>query len=238
YDSARYDEAIQHWLSAGEYSNLTADLLYNIGNACYRAGANGHAALYYRRALVKDASHAEARQNLRFLERKLGSISVDRPQFQYALAKLPLSFWQGAFWAGLWALVLAILAFPASRPNDRSRLVALVVLVISPIWLAASGLGWRYFPDDANFAPLARQAVVVANDVVLYNAASRTSPEVIDAPPGSLCEIIRKSGRWAYVAFATRTRGWVPVDALELLIPQSPPVVPTMRKPRANADNA
>ncbi|MGA0845406.1 MAG: BatD family protein, partial [Luteolibacter sp.] len=46
YDSARYDEAIQHWLSAGDYSNLSADLLYNIGNSCYLAGAIGHAALY------------------------------------------------------------------------------------------------------------------------------------------------------------------------------------------------
>ena len=118
YDSARYDEAISLWLKAGGYDDLSADTLYNIGNACYRAGSAGHAALYYRRALVRNPGHQESRQNLRFIERKHGSITVHRPDFQYALARFPLDTWKNVLWAGLW---LCVSRRWFSRPPGRTR---------------------------------------------------------------------------------------------------------------------
>jgi len=238
YDAANYDEAVKHWLSAGGFADLSADVLYNIGNACYRAGSPGHAALYFRRALERDPGHAEARQNLRFIERKYGSITIQRPDYQYALARIPLDVWKSALWAGLWLIALALLVFPATRPGARVRLAAVSVLVLAPLLAAAGALGWRHFPNDAEFAPVARQAVIIGDNVVLHSAAARTAPEVIDAPPGSLCEVIRQSGRWAYVAFATRTRGWVPVESIEKIIPEGKPAPPVIRKPQADAKSA
>lgn len=238
YEAARYDEAIGLWLKAGDYDDLSADTLYNIGNACYRAGSAGHAALYYRRALVRDPGHLESRQNLRFIERKYGSITVHRPDFQYALARFPLDTWKNVLWAGLWLCGLAALVFPATRPDARIRLAAVAAWVIGPMLAACGALGWYYFPNDAEFAPLARQAVIVGEKNVLHADASRTSPEVIDAPPGSLCEVIRESGRWAYVSFATKTRGWIPIESVEKIMPSSPPVPPTIRKPKADGKSA
>ena len=238
YDSANYDEAIKLWLDGGNYDDLAGDTLFNIGNACYRAGSPGHAALYYRRALVRDPSHQESRQNLRFIERKCGSITVHRPEYQYALARFPLDLWQGLWWTGSWLCVLAVLVFPATRPGARPRVAALAVLVVAPLLAACGGLGWRYFPNDAEFAPLDRQAVIIGDKAVLHADAARTSPDVIDAPPGSLCEVIRESGRWAYVAFATKTRGWLPVETIEKIVPASPPVPPVIRKPKADGKSA
>lgn len=238
YDSGKYDEALKLWLSAGDFNELSADTLYNIGNACYRSGSAGQAALYYRRALARDSSHQEARQNLRFIERKYGSISVKRPEYQYALARFPLSTWQGIGWTGGWLCVLALLIIPATRPGARVRLLSAAALVVGPLLAGAGLLGWRYFPNDAEFALLDRQAVIVAEDVALHTDAARTAPEVIDAPPGSLCEIISQSGRWVYIAFATKTRGWVPVESIEKIIPDAPPEAPVFRKPRADGKTA
>ncbi len=238
YDSAKYDAAIHLWLKAGRYEDLTADALYNIGNACYRAGSPGHAALYYRRALARDPSHQESRQNLRFIERKHGSITVHRPEYQYALARLPLAAWQGLLWAGAWLCVLGALVFPATRPGARARMPAVAALVIGPLLAAFGGLGWRYFPNDAEFAPVQRQAVIIGDKAILHADASRTSPEVIDAPPGSLCEVIRHTGRWAYVSFATKTRGWIPAESLENVVPATPPTPPSIRKPKADGKSA
>jgi tetratricopeptide (TPR) repeat protein len=238
YDAARYDDAISGWLKAGSYESLSPDVLYNIGNACYRAGSPGHAALYYRRALARDPGHLESRQNLRFIERKHGSITVHRPDYQYVLARIPLSTWKGMLWTGAWFCALGMLVFAATRPGARLRVAAIVALVIAPLLAAGGALGWRYFPDDAEFAPLARQAVIIGEKVILYAEASRTSPEVIDAPPGSLCEVIRESGRWAYVSFATKTRGWVPMESIEPIIPDGVPQPPKIRKPRADGKSA
>jgi tetratricopeptide (TPR) repeat protein len=238
YDTARYDDAIALWLKAGNYQDLSADTLYNIGNACYRAGSPGHAALYYRRAISRAPGHQEALQNLRFIERKHGSISINRPDYQYALARLPLATWRNFVWIGAWLFVLAVLMFPATRSGSRLRIAAFAALLTAPLVATCGALGWRYYPDDAEFAPLSRQAVVIADKAVLHAEAARTSPEVIDAPPGSLCEIIRQSGRWAYVAFATKTRGWIQMESIEKLIPTTPPSPPTIRKPKVDGKSA
>lgn len=238
YESAKYDDAVKLWLGAGNYEQLSADTLYNIGNACYRSGSPGYAALYYRRALARDSGHQEARQNLRFIERKHGAIVVHRPEYQYALAKFPLSFWQAACWSGLWLCGLALLVFPATRPGARLRVAAVGALVLAPLLVSVGALGWRYFPNDAEFAPLAKQAVIIAEKTALHTDAARTAPEVIDAPPGSLCEIITESGRWVYVAFAAKTRGWVPVEAIEKVVPEKAPEPPKFRKPKADGKSA
>lgn len=238
YDAARYEEAAKLWLDAGPYEDLTADTLFNIGNAAYRMGAPGQAALYYRRALARDTSHGEARQNLRFLERKYGSITIERPTYQYAIASIPMSSWKAALWAGAWILVIGILIFPATRPGSQWRVAGVVAFVLGPLMMSLGGLGWRYFPDDAEFAPIARQAVVVGEKVVLHTDAARTSPEVIDAPPGSIAEIIRISGDWAYVAFATKTRGWVLIDSIDMVIPSGKPQPPKLKKTAADGSSA
>ncbi len=238
YDAARYEDAAKLWLEAGSYEDLSANTLYNIGNAAYRMGSPGQAALYYRRALARDSAHAEARQNLRFLERKYGSISIERPAYQYSIARVPLSGWKGALWAGAWILLIGLLIFPATRVGSQWRVAGVISFVLGPMMISLGALGWRYFPDDAEFATLAKQAVVVGEKVVLHTDAARTSPEVIDAPPGSIAEVIRRSGDWAYVAFATKTRGWVLVDSIEMVIPTSKPQTPKLKKAAVDGSSA
>lgn len=238
YDAARFEEAAKLWLDAGSYEDLSADTLYNIGNAAYRMGVPGQAALYYRRALSRDAAHGEARQNLRFIERKYGSITIERPAYQYAIARIPLSAWKGSLWAGAWMLVIGLLVFPATRIGSPWRVAGVIGFVLGPLMMSLGGLGWRYFPNDAEFAAITRQAVVVGEKIVLHTDAARTSPEVIDAPPGSVAEVIRRSGDWAYVAFATKTRGWVLIDAIEMVIPRGKPSPPEVKKAASDGSSA
>ena len=238
YDESKYEEAIKLWQSAGDFPSLSSDTLYNIGNASYRLGSPGHAALYYRRALAKNPSHAESRQNLRFIERKHGSISVHYSNYQYLLAKLPMHWWENLLWTGVWLTGLSLLVFPATRPGARFRIVAATLLVFGPLAASVGALGWHYYPNDSVFAPIERQAVFVVPKAVLHADAARTAPEVIDAPQGSLCEILRVSGKWAYVSFASKTRGWVPVSSIEKIIPDQPPGVPKIAKPETDESNA
>jgi len=240
YDSAKYEDAIKLWLATGDYARLSPAILYNIGNACYRLGSPGYAALYYRRALARDPGHQESRQNLRFIERKCGALTVQRPDYQYALARLPLDLWRAGAWTGVWLCVLALLAFPATRNGAPIRIAAIGTLVLAPLLATLGVLGCNYYPNDAEFVPVANQAVIIADKIVVHADATRTSPEVIDAPPGSLCELVRLSGEWAYIAFASKTRGWIPAAALEKVLPLSnkPPAPPKIHKPSASERSA
>ncbi len=226
YEEGRYAEAAEGWLASGDYDRLPADTLYNIGNAAYRLGVPGEAALYWRRALVRDATHAEARQNLRFFERKFGSITIERPEYQYALAKLPLGLWKNLMWAGAWLFALGVLVFPATRPTARLRIAAIAGLVTAPLVAGAGFCGWYYYPDDARFAPFEEQAVVVADRASIRTDAARNAPLVIEAPAGSLCRLLKRSGDWAYISFTNDTRGWVSAETIEPVIPDTQPEAP------------
>ncbi len=238
YDSARFEEAARLWLSAGPYEELSPNTLYNIGNASYRLGSPGHAALFYRRALSRDPMHAEARQNLRFIERKVGSVTIHRPDYQYTLARTPLSFWQQMLAASGWLFVISLLVFPATRRGSSWRVPAIAGLVVAPLIATSAGLAWRYYPNDAEFASPDRQAVVIMADSLLHTEASRTAPEVIEAPQGSLLEVLHVRGDWAYAAFASGTRGWIPLETIEMIVPEGPPEPPALRRPRADSRSA
>lgn len=238
YDTARYSEAAKLWLESTPYESLTPDTLYNIGNACYRGNSPGNAALYFRRALQRDPQHAEARQNLRFIERKYGSITINRPALQSALARIPLSTWKNLLWLGLWLIAISLLLIAATKRNSSARHFATVGLILAPMLVFCASLAWRAYPEDGEFAKDQHQAVIIHENATLHSEASRTSPEVIDAPPGSLCTILHQSGRWSYVGFATKTRGWIPSDMIEKILPDSAPEAPEFRKPKANDKSA
>jgi len=238
YDSARYSQAAKLWFESAPYESLTPDTLYNIGNACYRGNSPGNAALYYRRALQRDSQHAEARQNLRFIERKYGSITINRPAFQTTLTRIPLSTWKNLLWSSLWLIAISLLLIAATKRNSSARHFATVGLIIAPILAFCASFAWRAYPEDGEFAKDQHQAVIIHENATLHSEASRTSPEVIDAPPGSLCTILHQSERWSYVGFATKTRGWIPSDMIEKILPDSAPEPPKFRKPKANDKSA
>ncbi len=229
YEQGNYKEAITKWLSSGPYETLSAATLYNIGNTCYRSGSQGQAALYYRRALMVEPQHAEARQNLRFLERKFGALTIKRPDYQYKLTQIPETWLTNSLFACAWAAVISLLIFPATRSGSKLRIAAVAALVIGPLLSIACAVGRHYYPDDSQFAPYSDQAVIVTDKATIFADASRSAGQVIQAPGGSLCRVIQRSDRWIYVAFATQTRGWIPVEHIEPLVPTSPPTTPSFQ---------
>lgn len=238
YETARYSEAVNLWLDSAPYESLTADTLYNIGNACYRGNSPGNAALYYRRALNLNPQHAEARQNLRFIERKYGSISIDRPAFQTALTRISINTWKNLLWSGIWIFAISLLTITATKRSSSARFFSTVGLILGPMIAFCATLAWGAYPKDGEFANDHQQAVIIYENAKLHSEASRTSPEVIDAPPGSLCTILHQSDRWSYVSFATKTRGWIPTESIEKILPDSKPKAPEFRKPKTNDKSA
>ncbi len=238
FAEARYAEAAKLWLESGPYERLSADTLFNIGNAAYRLGSPGEAALYYRRALERQPTHPEARQNLRFLERKFGSITIKRPDYQHVLARVPLALWKGLLWGGGWLVALGLLTFAATASGASIRAAAITALVTGPLVSATGFAACYYYPDDARFAPLKQQVVIVADQAVVRTEAARNAPKVIDAPAGSLCRLLNRSGEWAYVAFTNESRGWIPLSDIEPLLPDSPPAPPKVRPRQSSESNA
>ncbi len=74
YSEDRYHEAAALYERIVDSGFANADVLYNLGNAYYKAGDLGHAVLSYERALKIQPSHEDARENLAFV----GELLADR----------------------------------------------------------------------------------------------------------------------------------------------------------------
>ncbi len=199
-----------------------AGLLYNIGNCHYRLSEPGRAALYYRRALLADPEHPEARQNLEYLERTLGSITIVHASYQEFFAKLHRDTYRNTLLSSLWALALCLLAIFAFSSWTARVLAGCGILGALLVGFLAVGVLIIY-PDDASFAPATERGIVTsAVNIDALTEASSAGRKVIEAPPGSLCRILAPRGSWTYVEFADRTRGWLPADQVTPLV-ASPP---------------
>ena len=202
-----YQQAIDHYLKQyPDPSNTPADILYNIGNCHYRLDQPGHAALAWRRALAQQPNHAEARQNLRFVELEQGSITPKLEPWQQQLTTLPLQLYHAILQASLWLLLITILILTLIRPK---RTTALVVLsIITPLTASIGALGSYYYPDTARQTPFQKQAVCLVN-TPMYNEAHRQSSTLTTLFPASLVTISATRGRWCHIQTADGQTGWV-----------------------------
>ena len=202
----------------------SADLLYNIGNCHFKLNEPGKAALFYHRALLAEPGHPESAQNLRFIERSLGSIIVVREPYETTLAALPRQTYQTITAAGAWLVGLATLALFALAPGV-TKVLSSIFLGLGALLTTSGAICQHYYPNDASFAPLAERCVITsAKRIVARTEASDSSAKAIEAPPGSLCRLLAPRGTWTYLEFQnrTRTRAWVPTSAVAPLLPPAP----------------
>ena len=226
WDNSAFLPAINHYLDAHGNGSFPADVLYNIGNCYFHLGERGLAMLYYRRALHQSPGHPEAKQNMGFLKRKTGAITIERPAYQEHLGSLSRSFYQNLALAGGWLILLSTLTVLKGARMHRlpwAGLSAGILLVFT------GGMALFLYPSDIEFAPAEDSATMINKVSILAGTEAATiaeqgsppqgSRKVIEVPPGSLCRPLATRGPWTYVEFANKIRGWVPSRYVRSMLP-------------------
>ncbi|MDA0813630.1 MAG: hypothetical protein O3C21_14720, partial [Verrucomicrobia bacterium] len=191
---AEFDTAVAAYekgdfaISYGKFTKIaevfvSPELCVNAGSAAYRAGNDGKAALWFRRALVLDPRCTEARQNLRFLKRRLGFLRFDEAglhrEFGDLLAIPVWRFWFASL-AGLAAVSLvSLLVF---RVSSRVRNGLLCVSVSAALLSGAFGIGWWANRPDRQVLSL---HIVVAPDAAALAAPNSSAGRIVALPAGS-----------------------------------------------------
>src|SRR4051812_5099259 len=73
YEKGKFEHARAAYETVAASGGRTANLFFNLGNAEYRLGHAGRAALDYERALALDPAHPEARMNLNLVREQSGA---------------------------------------------------------------------------------------------------------------------------------------------------------------------
>jgi tetratricopeptide (TPR) repeat protein len=196
----------------------SAELETNLGAAYLRQGKRGMAALHFERALFLDPGDDDARADLSEVRRgnvdKLEGEAEEGGTETLAriLAPLPGGVAAAllvALWTGAWVL----LGLRMFRPELRlgafaAGAFALAFLAAGVTWAAALGRGLAL-----------QRAVVVAQSVPAREGPNDKSISHFEIHEGTTVRVEDEDGQFRRIKLANGLTGWVPVSAVELVVP-------------------
>lgn len=216
YASGDWASAISAYESALASGADTADLWFNLGNACYRAGQSGRAALAYEKALRRDPGDSEARKNLELVRAQAHQSAVGS-QPQPFLDRLGARIDPDVATTSL--LIFWVLAFGALalRLRLRRAVPRLVATVLAGLFLTGSAA--------FGFAAWAASQVREAGWAVVVTAGEvREAPQPearVSFPiePTVAVRITASVGRYLRIELPGGLSGWIEAAAIAPIDP-------------------
>ena len=206
YAEENYEQALKLYQQVRARGLTAPELLFNMGNACFKLGHIGRARVFYERALSsRIRGDDDLRLNLAFLRSMLKDPEQepkDPPHLAVA-RKLESGTW---LFLGLvfYALAFALATAAALRGGRLTAGFRVGVAVCACAGLAcAAGLAVLHVSG-----PLRHAAIVVPQAEVMHTP-SYTGKVFFTLHDGTLVRLLQKDGNWAFVQYGDDKRGWV-----------------------------
>ena len=203
-----FEELSANWISP--------QLFYNAGGASYRAGDDGAAALWFRRALVLDSTLTEARQNLRYLRHRQGFLQSERGPLDGYTSILRRPAWRNLLILSAGSLGVFSLALASLRLPRGTRAALIWSIVLSALLAVATAVGYAGKKSSRN---LTTAHIVTGAKVRALTAPVDSSGMVVALPPGSEISLLKERGPWIYAEIPGGSRGWVRAADVDPLWP-------------------
>jgi len=216
YEAGEYADAATCFEELELAGNHNGHLLYDTGNAWYRAGDVGRAVLSYRRALLFLPRHGDVRANL-VSARGQSRDDLPPPDVRGPLGRTLLSPYDalsrsellllGAFG---WALLMTGLALRLGRGVD----LPLPALVAAGILAGGGLIGWAARSYTLSAHPV---GVVLDEEVTLRSGRDLQSVDLARLHAGAELAVVEQAERWIQVSLSTGQRGWLPAGSVGLV---------------------
>jgi len=227
YNAEDYRLAIELYNKSIAEEGRSSDILYNLGNAYYRADKLGKAVVCYQRALRLDPTNEDARTNLEFVHSRI----LDRPEDDTAfLAKLHHSL-LGSMTANAWAWTafimfvilmgaVALYIFSTDVTMRKTGFFGGIVLLV----LFAYSL---IIASDASSTASSHDSAVVITPTTQLSSAPRAAKtaqdKVVTIHEGTTVEIVDSvptpddpvSPMWYNVKINNATKAWLRASDVE-----------------------
>ena len=215
YAAQQWNEAIGAWQEIAGRGLESAELYYNLGGACFKAGDIAHAVLWYERALKVDPSYTDARVNLEFVRGQLQDRIEEVPEFfletwgRKACWLLPSGVWAVLFLiflAGTLAMLLLFL-LGGSRGRRIGFFTGIVLLV-----LALLSLDFAFWQrTDAR----AGDGSVVTVPVAEIKSSPGSGVSLFVLHEGTKVKVLDEVGEWDNIELADGRQGWMKKEYAE-----------------------
>ena len=186
------------------------NVLYNLGNAFFRLGEPGRAALEYERVLALQPRHPDATANLKLAREKSAARVPEDPWWQRGLLWLPAGTATALAVGACWFFLL-LGASLAWRRKGAARLLACGLGVLLAAGYAA-GVCWAARERE-------HIAIVIATRAEARSEPAGRSTVIETLPPGSSVRAISEQAGWTYCRLPGGQRGWLAPATVESLVP-------------------
>lgn len=124
YQQGNYQEALSYFLKLKGQGEAPVSLNYNLGNTYYRLNQIPEAILYYERALFKNPSNRQIKDNLNLVQERLETqLTQAQPVFFVRWWKQFIRFSSPSFWAPvMWLCFVLLLGLVYLRVMQKGRL--------------------------------------------------------------------------------------------------------------------
>jgi len=204
YAETKFAEAAATYEKLAQSGSVSSALLFNLGNAHYKAGQVGRAIAAYRRAEQLSPRDADLRANLQFVRSQIQGPTVRPGLVERSVNGLSLNEWAGVSAGALW-LTLGLLALRQFRPAQADSLRSWTRW--SALATVALGTGLALAAQSA--AP-GRLVVVTAREATVRGSPLETAERAFTANDGAELRVLDHKDDWLQVTDGDARRfGWV-----------------------------
>lgn len=210
YEEGHYTQAAEEYSRLLNSGKASAALLYNAGNAWFKAGQLGRAIAAYRRAERLSPRDPDILANLQFARQQRGGATLRPGLLDRALGKLSLNEWTWLTFGMAWVAV-GLLAISQIKPAWRPRLRTPLFGFAGLTGVFAVCLALAYARFDAQ--PM---AIVIAPTVEVRHGPLEESQTAFTVRDGAELQVQDEKGAWLRVTAGSKQTGWLPRDKVLL----------------------
>lgn len=215
YEKREYALALEDYRKIPGMGVDSANLYYNMGNACFKLGKIGYAILYYEKAKRITPQDSDLKQNLEYARSLLSGPSYQVPQkkFFVSLMKAPFKEFNlntlTIVMLAAYILLFLFQAFSVLNPVAAKKVRVLHVISAFIFLMSLSAFAMRYYDEE-----FLRRGVVVAKNVECKYEPIDKSTVFYKMQEGDDVLILKTRDGWTQIKRGDGKVGWVPMDAV------------------------
>ncbi len=220
YSAGDYDSALNNWEEIVSLGYESADLYYNIGNACYKLALPGRAIANYMRALRLDPSNADAAYNLEFVKAQTLDQVDEIPDFFIKAWMKNAARWCSA---DTWAVISIILllavcsfalVYALGRRKGHRKLGFIAGSISALLFFLCLGF---MFIQRSEYLSEDKCVVVQAVCPAKSSPDSKDASELFVLHEGTVLTVIDEVGNWKCIQLPDGRKGWVENTRIEII---------------------
>jgi tetratricopeptide (TPR) repeat protein len=217
YTNQYYANAIDLYRQIIDLGYESADVYYNLGNACFKNNDFPSAILYFEKARKLEPNNDDILFNLQIANTKI----IDKIE---PVPELFLKVWWRSFFniftADIWAkfsvtgfiLFFVLLAFYLLSKILVIRKIAFYSgLGLLLMTMITFGIAWSKYSTAKNL----NEAIVFSPTITVKSSPSPNSVDLFVIHEGSKVKILDHVGEWYEIRIASGSIGWLPTEALK-----------------------